>query len=187
MWARGGWRRAPAQAGLTTGDAPCCWLGSGWKALVWGGVLGGKGLSVGVHIWEPLAHSCPLSACLRMDLDGTGREGLGGRFAPVDGNPDESARAGDSRAWRAGRGLGKRCPGTVSLCRTSEQSRLVLLYQGWGLKLEGDNQIPEFSTQLCSRCDGGQNPVSAPDLLFLVCKAGTVGPVALRALPAGSG
>lgn len=54
--------------------------------------MGGKGLSIGVHIWEPLAHSCPLSACLRMDLDGTGRAGLGGRFAPADGNPDGSGR-----------------------------------------------------------------------------------------------
>ena len=156
-----------------------------------GGRLGGKGLSVSVHIWEPLAHSCPLSACLRMDLDGTGREGLGGRFAPVDGNPGESARARDSRAWRAGRGLGKRCPSALSLSRTSEQiippTRLVLLYQGWGAKAGGNNQILRFSTQLCSRCDGGQNPVSTPDLLFLVCKAGAVGPVALRALPAGSG
>lgn len=52
----------------------------------------GKGLSVSVHIWEPLAHSCRLSTCLRMDLDGTGRERLGGRFAPADGNPDGSWR-----------------------------------------------------------------------------------------------
>lgn len=32
------------------------------------GCVEGKGLSVGLHIWEPLAHSCLLSACLWMDL-----------------------------------------------------------------------------------------------------------------------
>lgn len=56
------------------------------------GVLEGKGLSVGVYIWELLVYFCSLSVCLRMDLDGTGREGLGGRFVSVDGNLDGSGR-----------------------------------------------------------------------------------------------
>ena len=76
-----------------------------------GGELGGKGLSVGVHIWEPLAHSCPLSACLRMDLDGTGWEGLGGRFAPADGNPDGSGRRPGPAG---GKGPGEALPGRSS-------------------------------------------------------------------------
>lgn len=74
-----------------------------------GGGVEEKGLSVGVHIWEPLAHSCRLSACLRMDLDGTGREGRGGRFAPADGNPDGSGRPPAQRAGR-GRGGAVRAP-----------------------------------------------------------------------------
>lgn len=145
-----------------------------------GGALGEKGLSVGVHIWEPLAHSCPLSACLRMDLDGTGREGLGGRFAPVDGNPDESER---QRGLEGGKGPGKRGPSTLpqSQSRTSgPRSRRpacpTFAFAGLGgvghVKLEGGNQIPRPSTPLGSQGHGGQNPVSAPDLQFLVCKAG---------------
>lgn len=41
--------------------------------------------------------------CKEIDLDGTGREGLGGRFAPADGNPDGSGRqpspAGGKGPW----------------------------------------------------------------------------------------
>lgn len=46
-----------------------------------------------------------------MDLDGTGREGLGGRFAPVDGNPDESER---QPGLEGGQGLGEALPGHPS-------------------------------------------------------------------------
>lgn len=57
----------------------------------------GNGLSVGLHIWEPLTHSCLLSACLWMDLDGTDRGGAGrergaGRVVRTGGNPDGSGR-----------------------------------------------------------------------------------------------
>lgn len=87
---------------------------AGWAQAVRFGVAGGggKGLSFGVHIWEPLAHSCRLSACLRMDLDRTEWEGLGGWFAPADRQTEiqtGAGGAGDSRAQQAGRRLGKRC------------------------------------------------------------------------------
>lgn len=64
-----------------------------------------KGLSVGVHIWEPLAHSCPLSACLRMDLDGTG-QGRRGQAGGSHRRTEIQTGARDSPAQRAGRGLG---------------------------------------------------------------------------------
>ena len=83
--------------------------------------MGEKGLSVGVHIWESLAHSCPLSACLRMDLAGTGREGLvrtGGR----------KSRRERETAQRAGEGLGKRHPDALApRRRTSAHSVLPTL------------------------------------------------------------
>lgn len=82
------------------------------NACVCVGGLGGKGLSVGVHIWEPLAHSCPLSACLRMDLDGTGREGPGGRFAPggrKSRRERETGQPSPAQPSGRGRGLGTGC------------------------------------------------------------------------------
>lgn len=73
------------------------------------GCVEGKGLSVGLHIWEPLAHSCLLSACLWMDLYGTERgrdggrsrrEGLGGWLAPAE---TQTGAGGGSLLWPSGR------------------------------------------------------------------------------------
>lgn len=131
----------PGWSLLPRGCAPCCWLGSGRKAER----LGGKGLSFRVHIWEPLAHSCRLSACLQIDLDGTGREGLGGRFATADENPDASGR---QPGPAGGKGPGEAPSGTFPLRWTSGQSVpqtwLVLPSQGWRLKLERDSGIPQL-------------------------------------------
>ena len=105
--------------------------------------MGDKGLSVGEHIGEPLAHSCPLSACLRMDLAGTGREGLvrtGGRKSRRE---RETARpSGREGAWGSvTRTLSPRATGpqgTVS-CRPC----LSYFKQAGGPKLERDNEIPQ--------------------------------------------
>lgn len=79
----------------------------------------GKGLSVGLHIWEPLAHSCLLSACLWMDLYGTERDGTGteqeqeggaGRVVGTGGNPDRSRRWLSALAQREGRAWGSTAP-----------------------------------------------------------------------------
>lgn len=82
------------------------------------GCVEGKGLSVGLHIWEPLAHSCLLSACLWMDLYGTERDGTGpeqeggaGRVVSTGGNPDRSRRRLSALAQRAGRAWGSLCLG----------------------------------------------------------------------------
>lgn len=83
------------------------------------GCVEGKGLSVGLHIWEPLAHSCLLSACLWMDLYGTERDGTGteqeqeggaGRVVSTGGNPDRSRRRLSALAQRAGRAWGSTAP-----------------------------------------------------------------------------
>lgn len=120
------------------GGAPYCWLWLKLEGLLGAG-LGEKGLSVGVHIWEPLAHSYPLSACLRMDLDGTGREGLGGQFAPVDGNPDWSGRqpraSGREEAWGSfvpESSIGQNGPGSPG--HSVQPTHLIHgLGCGWGL------------------------------------------------------
>lgn len=86
------------------------WL-EGSKGM-WAGCVEGKGLSGCLHIWEPLVHSCLLSACLWMDLYGTdwggqnrreGREGLGGWLAPAE----IQTGAGDGSGPAGGKGLGK--------------------------------------------------------------------------------
>lgn len=108
---------------------------------------GGKGLSFGVHIWEPLAHSCRLSACLRMDLDRTGREGLGGWFAPADGNPDGSRRqpgpAGGKEAREALPGAVRApfpCAGPQG--RLSHRLSLFYLIKAGGKAGEGQSDTP---------------------------------------------
>lgn len=72
------------------------WLLGLMEALGGGGCMEGNGLSGGLHIWEPLTHSCLLSACLWMNLDGTerdgAREGGAGRVIRTGGNPDGSRR-----------------------------------------------------------------------------------------------
>lgn len=98
--------------------------------------MGEKGLSVGVHIWESLAHSCPLSACLRMDLAGTGREGLvrtGGRKSRRE---RETARpSGQERAW--GSVTRTLLPRAAGLQRTAScRPCLSYLKQAEGPKLE---------------------------------------------------
>lgn len=95
---------------LTQAPPAAGWAQAGRFGVRGGAVHGGKGLSFGVHIWEPLAHSCRLSACLRMDLDRTEREGLGGWFAPADGNPDGSRR---QPGPAGGKEVGEALPGAV--------------------------------------------------------------------------
>lgn len=95
-----------------------------------------------------------------MDLDGTGREGLGGRFAPVDGNPEESER---QPGLEGGKGLREALPGHPFLVPGLRAERpndpACPTYQrGEGLKQEGGSQIPHFCTQLCSQCHSGRNP-----------------------------
>lgn len=171
----GGWRWAGAK------PPPRPLLLAGLKLQGPGkGVLGEKGLSVGVHIWEPLAHSCPLSACLRMDLDGTGREGRGGRFAPADGNPDGSRRLPGPRA---GRGLGGAACSFPSAGPQDEESRRP---DPRALPRLGDTRHPSSrpgsaSGGSCTKPGGPRWPPGP------VCKAGAPGSVGLRVRPGSPG
>lgn len=150
---------------------------AGWAPAegLWGG-LEEKGLSVGVHIWEPLAHSCRLSACLRMDLDGTGRAGRGGRFAPADGNPDARGRPPAQRAGRGRGGAARRCAGTFPCAGPQGSAPRT---PGWAcltsprLGAKAGETIRRLQPRpgCATRATGGQSPCPLPAWGSL-CKAG---------------
>lgn len=126
-------------AGAAGTESPS-WSGApaaGWtlaRRPFFGGGVGGEGLSVGVHIWEPLAHSCPLC----MFADGSGRDRAEG-LAPHRRTEIQTER--ETARPEGGKGPGKRHPTLFPLRRrTSGHSvlltLLVLLQTGGGPKLE---------------------------------------------------
>lgn len=79
----------------------------------------GNGLSGGLHIWEPLTHSCLLSACLWMNLDGTERDGEGGGGRVIL-KAEIQTGAGDCSSPAGGKSLGKRCSPLLSFLHSSD-------------------------------------------------------------------